>query len=148
MKQIITFFFLLWIVPLFGQDFKTGDAALDSELRTVNIDAQKNLSLFKTNVSAEFTIPVPKLDGLLKIMQPAEVLLSLRIAKIGNVSIETVTQCYKTNKSKGWGYIAKEMGIKPGSPEFHALKGNKKKSNPSSSGHGGSNGKPNGNGKH
>lgn len=26
------------------------------------------------------------------------------------------------NKSKGWGLTAKEMGIKPGSPEFKALK--------------------------
>jgi hypothetical protein len=29
---------------------------------------------------------------------------------------------YKQSKGKGWGVIAKELGIKPGSPEFHALK--------------------------
>jgi hypothetical protein len=26
------------------------------------------------------------------------------------------------NKGKGWGVIAKNLGIKPGSAEFHALK--------------------------
>jgi hypothetical protein len=35
---------------------------------------------------------------------------------------ETVVEKYRVNKSKGWGVIAKEMGIKPGSPEFHAMK--------------------------
>jgi hypothetical protein len=27
-----------------------------------------------------------------------------------------------TKKGQGWGVIAKSLGIKPGSPEFHALK--------------------------
>jgi hypothetical protein len=35
---------------------------------------------------------------------------------------ETVVQTYQTHKGKGWGVIAKELGIKPGSREFHALK--------------------------
>jgi hypothetical protein len=29
---------------------------------------------------------------------------------------------YQASKGKGWGVIAKELGIKPGSPAFHALK--------------------------
>jgi hypothetical protein len=29
---------------------------------------------------------------------------------------------YKTSKGKGWGVIAKSLGIKPGSAEFQALK--------------------------
>ena len=35
---------------------------------------------------------------------------------------ETVLQTYQAHKGKGWGVIAKELGIKPGSREFHALK--------------------------
>ena len=29
---------------------------------------------------------------------------------------------YKSDKGKGWGVLAKSLGIKPGSQEFHALK--------------------------
>jgi hypothetical protein len=29
---------------------------------------------------------------------------------------------YQVHKGKGWGVIAKNLGIKPGSKEFHALK--------------------------
>ena len=41
---------------------------------------------------------------------------------------------------------AKEMGIKPGSPEFHALKGKSKSTGKPSNGNGNGNGKGNGNG--
>jgi hypothetical protein len=37
-------------------------------------------------------------------------------------SIDVVTAQYKKNKGRGWGALAKSLGIKPGSPEFHALK--------------------------
>jgi len=29
---------------------------------------------------------------------------------------------YRADKGKGWGVLAKSLGIKPGSKEFHALK--------------------------
>ena len=35
---------------------------------------------------------------------------------------DRVMAVYTPNKKKGWGAIAKELGIKPGSAEFHALK--------------------------
>ena len=35
---------------------------------------------------------------------------------------EAIVETYQTNRTKGWGVIAKELGIKPGSAEFHALK--------------------------
>jgi len=31
-------------------------------------------------------------------------------------------QKYKSDKGQGWGALAKSLGIKPGSREFHALK--------------------------
>jgi hypothetical protein len=35
-----------------------------------------------------------------------------------------VLRDYEQNRGQGWGVIAQRMGIKPGSPAFHALKGN------------------------
>ncbi len=137
----ILFSILLIAAVSFAQgqtNFRTGDATLEAELNITNRDAQRNLSTFKSNVSIEFGIPKPRIEGLLRIMQPAEVVLAIRISTVTRKPLDVVVQNYKVNKSKGWGYIAKQMGIKPGSPEFHALKGKSKK---------GSNAKPKGNSK-
>jgi hypothetical protein len=39
-----------------------------------------------------------------------------------------VVNMYEQNKGQGWGVVAQRMGIKPGSVEFHALKGQMGKS--------------------
>lgn len=57
-------------------------------------------------------------------MAPGEIYLALEISKLSKIPIDEVIIIYKKNKSKGWGYIAKEAGIKPGSAEFHQLKNN------------------------
>jgi hypothetical protein len=33
-----------------------------------------------------------------------------------------ILEKYKSGKGRGWGVLAKSLGIKPGSKEFHALK--------------------------
>ena len=35
---------------------------------------------------------------------------------------EAVIKVYQSGKGRGWGELAKDLGIKPGSAEFHALK--------------------------
>jgi hypothetical protein len=35
---------------------------------------------------------------------------------------ERVIEKYESGKGKGWGALAKSLGIRPGSKEFHALK--------------------------
>jgi hypothetical protein len=36
--------------------------------------------------------------------------------------MDYVIDQYRSDKGKGWGVLAKTLGIKPGSREFHALK--------------------------
>ena len=48
--------------------------------------------------------------------------MSLRVGQISGLHIDLVVREYKKNKGKGWGVIAKNLGIKPGSQEFHELK--------------------------
>ena len=107
-------------------NFRTGDTNLDAELNVSNTEAERDLPLFKKNLTLEFGVTAPKIESLLKIMQPAEALLAIRISVVAKKSLDLVMQIYKVDKDKGWGYIAKQLGIKPGSPEFHALKGKKK----------------------
>ncbi|GAA3579300.1 hypothetical protein [Snuella lapsa] len=57
-------------------------------------------------------------------MIPGEIYFSLEVAKIARVSLDRVLTVYRTHKSRGGGVIAKELGIKPGSAEFHQLKHN------------------------
>jgi hypothetical protein len=67
------------------------------------------------------------LNEYLEILQPAEIVLAGRIGVIVDKPVDTVISSYRSNQSKGWGEVAKDLGIKPGSPEFHALKGKPKK---------------------
>ena len=121
-------------------NFRTGDSNLDAELNVSNTEAERDLPLFKKNLTLEFGVSAPKIESLLKIMKPAEALLAIRISTISKKSLDLVMQTYKVNKDKGWGYIAKQMGIKPGSPEFHALKGKKKSGAKPKGGNGNGNG--------
>ena len=45
-----------------------------------------------------------------------------RFGEISAKRTEYVIEKYRSEKGKGWGALAKSLGIKPGSKEFHALK--------------------------
>ena len=59
-------------------------------------------------------------------MEPGEIFMALEIVKNSKSTLTQVLDIYKKDKSKGWGYIAKQAGIKPGSAAFHQLKDNAK----------------------
>ncbi|MEY3235969.1 MAG: hypothetical protein RI883_70 [Bacteroidota bacterium] len=142
MKILFTTLLIVSSFATIGQiSFKTGDATLETELNVVNKDALADLATFKKNLSIDFGVTMEKVETLLKSMIPAEALLAVKIASITKQPVEKVIESYKVNKDKGWGAIAKDMGIKPGSPEFHALKGNKSKGANSGNGNGNSKGK-------
>jgi len=125
------FFLIVLLVGSFGGfsqvKYNTGSLEFDKDLGIINANAKLDLKTFKLNTSVSHNIPIPKIEELLKIMEPAEIILAKDVADAVNKPIDTVVDSYKANKDKGWGVIAKEMGIKPGSPEFHALKGKTKK---------------------
>ena len=123
----LVLFFLAPVGLLAQLNFNTGSSELDADLKIINSDAKADMSSFKTDLSVEFKVSTKKIDQMLSMkMEPGEVYLALEIAKIAKREIDDVLKVYKANKDKGWGYIAKQMGIKPGSPEFHALKGDSK----------------------
>lgn len=143
MTRIFTTLLLLFTTLIINAQttYNSGDPDLDKELTEANKEAKLDLTKFKNDLLSVFKIPVEKAEALLKDkMEPAEILLTAKISSISKKPLEQVVICYKTNKTKGWGYIAKEMGIKPGSPEFHALK-NKGKKNTEKENHGKGNGK-------
>ena len=98
-------------------------ADLDVFISNLNVQAQADLGVFKVRLSTQFGIPVPKIDALMvKVATPGDLYMCLRVGQVASQPVDTVLREYQTNKEKGWGVIAKNLGIKPGSKEFHALK--------------------------
>ncbi len=130
MKRVIILFFTLFLSFISNAQvlFNTGNAELDADLGKINANAKLDFGAFKTDLELSYHISDKKIDYLsisVK-MEPAEIYLALELTKLSGKSIDNVVEIYEVYKEKGWGFIAKELGIKPGSPEFHRLKENTK----------------------
>jgi len=92
-------------------------------LVSVDKQARTDLIRFNKELSSTFGIPVPDVEKLLNILpSPGDVFMALRVGEIAHVPTDRVVAEFKAHKGQGWGVIAKNLGIKPGSAEFHALK--------------------------
>ena len=88
-----------------------------------NIRAQADPSGFRAKISARFNIGDAQITTVLSnFPQPADAYVALRLGEMSGRPIDVVTEQYQKSKGRGWGALAKSLGIKPGSPEFHALK--------------------------
>jgi len=118
MKRLIPFCIaLLLLAPL------TAFASLDDFLNSVNVQARVDLPGFSAKVSTQFGVPVAQVQAVLQsVPQPADAFMIFQLGQFARVPSDRVMEVYKPSKKKGWGAIAKELGIKPGSAEFHALK--------------------------
>lgn len=119
MSRILLLVLLLALVGAPG----LAAASLDSFLGSVNVQARADLPGFHAKVSAQFGVPIPRVEAVLgMVATPADAFMVFQVGQMAHRPPETVVQTYQTHKGKGWGVIAKELGIKPGSREFHALK--------------------------
>ena len=109
--------FLLLSLPAWGA------SDLDGFIKNVNVQAQADLGAFKVKLSTQFGVPMPKVEALMiNVATPGDAYMCLRVGQVASKPVDVVVKEYQTHKGKGWGTIAKNLGIKPGSPEFHALK--------------------------
>jgi hypothetical protein len=96
---------------------------LDDFVKHLSIRAEADSGGFRTDLAAQFRVPGAEVDVLLRAVDsPGDAYMCLRIAQVAHVSTEVVLREYRANRNKGWGVIAKNLGIKPGSKEFHELK--------------------------
>lgn len=103
--------------------FGLGDAALEASLNQIGASAKLDLPGFSAEVSLQWGLPRAEVQAVIaQGFQPAEVYLIAALAKISGKAPAVVIDVYKKNRSKGWGFVARELGIKPGSKEFKALK--------------------------
>ena len=96
---------------------------LDSFLAEIDITARADLGAFKADLRLSFNVSDSDVSGLFEVMSdPSDVYMCLRIGEVADQPIEMVVAEHKKHNGQGWGVIAKNLGIKPGSAEFHALK--------------------------
>ena len=98
-------------------------SGLSGFLDELEIHASKDMGSFKADLSLTFDVSDGTVNGLFEVMsKPSDVYMCLRLGEVAKQPIDRVVEDYRKNKGQGWGVIAKNMGIKPGSEEFHALK--------------------------
>jgi hypothetical protein len=125
MKYILIPFLVFGFTNLTAQ-YNTGDVQLNASLVEIDANASVNFSLFKSDMSSTYNVTETKINtwSVSFGMKAGDIYFALELARITKKPIDEVVTVYTSNKQKGWGVIAKDLGIKPGSPEFHALKGN------------------------
>lgn len=96
---------------------------LDAFLDSVEVRAGADLGSFKADLSVTFGVSDAKVDGLFSVMsRPSDVYMCLRVGEVADQPVDRVVAEYKQHQRQGWGVIAQNLGIKPGSEQFHALK--------------------------
>lgn len=105
----------------------TGSAELNIMLGDLNLHVSGDTENFITSVSASYGVSTRDVRYQLEAgMHAGDVYMAARLSNMTDHSFSYVTKLYKKNKKHGWGHIAKSLGIKPGSKEFHALKDSSK----------------------
>lgn len=103
--------------------FSTVQASDFGWLDSLSIDARMDSSGIKTKIGTRFHIGDAKVSAVIDdVGGHANAYMVLRLAEISHMSVDTVIKHYHAGKGKGWGVLAKRLGIKPGSREFHSLK--------------------------
>jgi len=88
-----------------------------------NIRAQADPSGFRAQLATRFHIGDAQISAVLgNVASPADAYIVFRLGEMSGYPTDRVMREYQSGKGKGWGVIAKSLGIKPGSKEFHALK--------------------------
>lgn len=91
--------------------------------RDFNVRAEADPSGFRARLAARFKIGDAEIDAVIgNTESPADAYVVLRLGEMSSRSSKYVMERHRSEKGEGWGALAKSLGIKPGSREFHALK--------------------------
>ena len=92
-------------------------------LRGLSIKAEADPSGFKATLAVRFDLGDVQVKAVLSnVKEPADAYMVLRLGELSRQPTDYVIAKYRSHRGKGWGALAKSLGIKPGSREFHALK--------------------------
>lgn len=90
---------------------------------SLNVMAKADSSGFQIRLATRFHIGDAQIKAVIgNVDSAADAYMVFRLGELTHRPIKDVVSVYHAQRNKGWGVIAKELGIKPGSREFHALK--------------------------
>lgn len=106
-----------------GYNFRTGDAWVDTRLYEINDYGARYRDPFIGEMTGYYGAPRSLVVDLFgRNWSAGDIFMACAIAHVLRVPCINVVHEYEAYPGQGWGNIAKRMGIKPGSREFHALK--------------------------
>jgi len=113
-----------------GYNFRTGDAWVDTELGNFSDYGRRDRGYFVDDLVQSYGAPRYLVNELLdkRRWDPGDVYYASALAYQSRRPLGDVAREFENSKGQGWGVVAMRMGIKPGSAEFHALKGQMGKS--------------------
>ena len=92
-------------------------------LKQLNISAEADSSGFNATLATRFKVGDAEIKAVFsKVDHLSDAYMVFRLGEMSHQSTDYVIKQYHANKNRGWGVLAKSLGIKPGSSEFHALK--------------------------
>jgi hypothetical protein len=108
----------------FGWNPRSGDVWVDNQLNDVNRYGTRYREPFVDEMVRYCGAPRELVNELLVTRRwaPGDVYYACSIAHTLGRPCRYVVDEWDRNHGKGWGVVAKELGIKPGSAEFHRLK--------------------------
>ena len=107
-----------------GWNPRSGDVWVDTWLGDMNDYGRRYRDPFIDELVRYHGAPRDLVSDLLinRRWAPGDVYMACSIASIIGRPCRYVVEEYDRDRGQGWGVIAKRMGIKPGSAEFHRLK--------------------------
>jgi len=132
MKRLVLFLSFLFVFSFSALAAGPGDVldkaredieSLNKFALSIHKKAAADIEDFHENLKNIDGLPQPKINELLAAgIPPWDVFMMAHISILSGKPVSAVHEEYKRSKGQGWGVIAKEMGIKPGSSAFHKLK--------------------------
>lgn len=120
MKLVRKFLMVLIVMLLTASESFAADF---DWIRDFNIQAQADPTGFKARMGARFRIGDVEINAVLSnIEKPSDAYVIFRLGEISGRPVGYVLEQYKSGNGKAWGTLARSLGIKPGSREFHSLK--------------------------
>jgi hypothetical protein len=96
---------------------------LDVFLDNMNAQATADRNGAVASVGSHFGVPFSDVELITgTVGSLADAFMVLQLGRWTGLSRDRIIGTYGAKKGQGWGVIAKDLGIKPGSEQFHALK--------------------------
>ena len=107
-----------------GYNTRTGDVWVDNRLGEINDYGRQYRDPFIGEMTGHYGAPQDLVVELLdqRRWSPGDVYYACAMASVLGLPCVHVVREYDRDPGQGWGNVAKRMGIKPGSAQFHALK--------------------------